>query len=82
MRLAHLYMDRKAYKTSLRYCFQALSEDACLEDAHRLAMRIHAATGNRAAIVRQYERCRVALIEEINAPPSKQTRELYETLIQ
>jgi ATP/maltotriose-dependent transcriptional regulator MalT len=82
MRLANLYMERRAYKTALRYCYQALSEDACLEDAHRLAMRIHAATGNRAAIVRQYERCRVALIEEINAPPSPQTRELYETLIQ
>ncbi len=82
MHLAELYMVQKSYKTALRYCFQALSEDSCLEDAHRLAMRIHAATGNRAAIVRQYEQCRVALIEEINAPPSKQTRELYETLIQ
>jgi two-component SAPR family response regulator len=82
MRLANLYVERKSYKTALRYCYQALSEDACLEDAHRLAMRIHAATGNRAAIVRQYERCRVALVKEINAPPSRQTRELYETLIQ
>jgi two-component SAPR family response regulator len=82
MRLANLYMERKAYKTALRYCYQALTEDPCLESAHRLAMRIHAATGNRAAIVRQYERCRVALIKEINAPPSRQTRDLYETLIQ
>jgi len=82
MRLANLYMERKAYKIALRYCYQALSEDACLEDAHRLAMRIHAATGNRAAIVRQYERCRMALTKEINAPPSQQTRDLYETLIQ
>lgn len=82
MRLANMYMERKSYKTALRYCYQALTEDACLEDAHRLAMRIHAATGNRAAIVRQYERCRVALVKEINAPPSRQTRELYETLIQ
>ena len=82
MRLANMYMERKAYKTALRYAYQALSEDACLEDAHRLAMRIHAATGNRAAIVRQYERCRAALTKEINAPPSQQTRDLYETLIQ
>ena len=82
MKLAAMYMERKAYKTALRYCYQALTEDACLEDAHRLAMRIHAATGNRAAIVRQYERCRVALNKEISAPPSQQTRELYETLIQ
>jgi len=82
MHLATLFMKRKAYKTALRYTYQALSEDACLEDAHRLAMRLHAATGNRAAIVRQYERCCAALTKEINAPPSKQTRELYETLIQ
>lgn len=82
MRLANIYVERKSYKTALRYCYQALTEDACLEDAHRLAMRIHAATGNRAAIVRQYERCRVAMVKEINAPPSRQTRELYETLIQ
>jgi len=82
MRLAYLYMEKKVHKTALRYCYQALTEDACLEDAHRLAMRIHAATGNRAAIVRQYERCRTALFKEINAPPSQQTRELYETLIQ
>ena len=82
MHLATIYMKRKAYKTALRYSYQALSEDACLEDAHRLVMRIHGATGNRAAIVRQYERCCAALAEEINAPPSKQTRDLYETLIQ
>ncbi len=82
MHLANIYMERKAYKAALRYCYQALTEDACLESAHRLAMRIHAVTGNQAAIVRQYERCRIALIKEINAPPSQQTRDLYETLIQ
>ncbi len=82
MHLAFLYMEKKSHKTALRYCYQALTEDACLEDAHRLAMRIHAATGNRAAIVRQYEHCQAALTKEINAPPSQQTRDLYETLIQ
>ena len=82
MQLATIYMERKAYKTALRYSYQALSEDACLEEAHRLAMRIHASTGSRAAIVRQYDRCCAALTKEINAPPSNQTRELYETLIQ
>ncbi|MDY6872995.1 MAG: bacterial transcriptional activator domain-containing protein, partial [Chloroflexota bacterium] len=82
MHLARRFVERKTYKTALRYCYQALTEDACLEDAHRLAMRIHAAMGNRAAIVRQYERCRTALTKEINAPPSQQTRDLYETLIQ
>ena len=75
-------MKRKSYKTGLKQCSQALSENACLDEAHRLAMRIHASMGNRAAIVRQYKRCCVALIEEINAPPSPQTEQLYEMLNQ
>jgi LuxR family transcriptional regulator, maltose regulon positive regulatory protein len=82
MHLAVIYMERKAYKSALSYCSQALTEDGCLEEAHRLAMRIHAATGNRAAIVRQYERCCLVLNKEINVPPSQQTQDLYETLIQ
>ena len=82
LRLTQLYMKRKSYKTALKYCFQALSEDTCLEEAHRLAMRIHASMGNRAAIVRQHKRCCVALIEEIGTSPSPQTEQLYEMLIQ
>jgi hypothetical protein len=37
--------------------------------------------GNRAAIARQYERCRQALLAEINAQPSQQTRQLLDTLM-
>jgi DNA-binding SARP family transcriptional activator len=44
-------------------------------------MRVFAALGNRAAITRQYERCRTALQKEIDAYPSPQTVSLYETLI-
>jgi ATP/maltotriose-dependent transcriptional regulator MalT/two-component SAPR family response regulator len=81
MQLSNIYMQKKAYKPALRYCFQALSEEPCLEEAHRLVMRIHAATGNRVGINRQYEHCCIALSEEINALPSKQTVELYEMLM-
>ena len=81
MGLANLYLTKKEFKTALRYVYQVLSEDACSEDAHRLAMRIHAASGNRAAIIRQYESCREELAKEVNLLPSQQTRELYETLI-
>jgi hypothetical protein len=44
-------------------------------------MRAHAALGNRAAIVRQFESCRQALLNEVNVPPSSQTVTLYETLM-
>jgi two-component SAPR family response regulator len=81
MQLANIYFEKTDYKVALRYCFQALSEDACLEQAHRIAMRIHAIMGNRAEITRQYEHCCLALKDEVNASPSKQTNELYEMLI-
>ncbi|MGI6741022.1 MAG: tetratricopeptide repeat protein [Brevefilum sp.] len=82
LNLANYFMNRKLYHKALDYCHKAISEDPCLEDAHRLAMRIYAAIGNRAAIARQYDHCCSILSDEIGAPPSKQTRDLYEALIQ
>jgi LuxR family maltose regulon positive regulatory protein len=79
--LARLHLEAKEYGVALEYCRRALAEDPCQEEAHRLAMRAHAATGNRAAVVRQFERCRQALLNEVNVPPSSQTTALYETLM-
>jgi LuxR family maltose regulon positive regulatory protein len=79
--LARLHLEAKEYGVALEYCRRALAEDPCQEEAHRLAMRVHAATGNRAAVVRQFERCRQALLNEVNVPPSPQTTSLYETLM-
>jgi DNA-binding SARP family transcriptional activator len=80
LKLIRLLLEAGRYGTALDYCQQALAQDACLEEAHRLAMRVHAAMGNRAAIVRQFKQCQQTLLEEVNAPPSPQTVELYETL--
>lgn len=80
-KLAEHHLEMGEYEAALDVCRRALAEDPCLEEAHRLSMRAHAAMGNRAAIVRQFERCRQALLEEVNAPPSPQTETLYQTLI-
>jgi ATP/maltotriose-dependent transcriptional regulator MalT/DNA-binding SARP family transcriptional activator len=80
MRLANLYLESGQYDAALETCQVALWQDRCLEDAHRLAMRIHAARGNRAALVRQYEMCKQVLLDEYNSTPSPQTEQLYETL--
>jgi hypothetical protein len=44
-------------------------------------MRIHAAMGNQAAVVRQFEHCRQTLLNEVKVNPSPQTISLYEALI-
>lgn len=80
LKLAELHLEAKEYEVALDHCRRALAKDPCLEEAHRLAMRAHAAMGNRAAVVRQFERCQQALLNEVNVPPSSQTMALYETL--
>lgn len=81
MEISQIYFDISNYDLALEYCQRALDEDSLLEDAHRQALRIFAAMGNRAALVRQYQRCVDILDKEIQAPPSAQTRALYEELL-
>lgn len=79
--LGQLQLEAHEYRSALETCQRALTDDPCLEDAHRLAMRIYAAMGNRAAVARQFAQCRQALLDEIDAPPSPQTEELYTLLM-
>jgi LuxR family maltose regulon positive regulatory protein len=78
--LARLHLDAGQTQQTLEYCQRILNKDPCLEEAHRLAMRAYAAKGNQAAIVRQYDRCKKALLDEVNAKPSRQTQLLFESL--
>lgn len=82
MALAKLYFEERQFSQALIVCQRMLTTDNCLEDAHRLAMQIHAAQGNRAAVARQFAACQQALLEEIDVTPSQQTEELYSTLMQ
>jgi LuxR family maltose regulon positive regulatory protein len=79
--LGNLLLDARDYQGTLETCRRLLLEDSCLEVAHRLAMRAHAALGDRASVARQYESCRASLLEEIDVQPSEDTRNLYEILI-
>jgi LuxR family maltose regulon positive regulatory protein len=81
VRLIERHLDMGEYTLALDFCQELLSSDPCLEEAHRLAMRAHAATGNKAAVVRQYERCQQSLLKEVNLPPSPQTNELFQSLV-
>ncbi|MEZ4706444.1 MAG: BTAD domain-containing putative transcriptional regulator [Caldilineaceae bacterium] len=79
--LGELHLELSEYAEAIAICQTLFNEDSCLEEAHRLAMRVYAAMGNRAAVVRQYEQCMRALREEVDAPPSDQTNALFETLM-
>ncbi len=81
LQVSESYLNQSNYDLALEYCQRSLTEDNLLEDAYRLAFRIYAAQGNRAALVRQYQRCVDTLEREINAPPSPQTLALYHELL-
>jgi LuxR family transcriptional regulator, maltose regulon positive regulatory protein len=81
LKLADHFLEQSDYSTALSYSQRALKEDTYLEEAHRLAMRAYGLVGNRAAVIRQYELCRQALMEELGTDPSDQTQILYENLI-
>jgi LuxR family transcriptional regulator, maltose regulon positive regulatory protein len=82
LNLSELLLAAGQYKSALDHCQSLLAGDPCLEEAHRLVMRIHAAQGNKAAVVRQFERCQQNLIKEVNLSPSIQTVQLFESLTQ
>lgn len=81
MQVSESYFSLSNYDMALDYCQRALTEDPMHEDGHRLALRIYAAMGNRAGMVRQYQRCAEILEKEFNTRPSPQTQALYQELL-
>jgi ATP/maltotriose-dependent transcriptional regulator MalT/two-component SAPR family response regulator len=79
--LARLMYWNGDYHGSLAYIHQVLSQDQCQEEAHRLAMKTHAAMGNQADVVRQYEVCKTNLRTLLGISPSRKTETLYNELV-
>lgn len=57
-----------------------LAVDALQEEAHQTLITLYLATGNRAAALRQYERCVQLLDRELGLPPCASTRALFNTI--
>ena len=81
LNLARLYLESGQFNAALEHCYRILAQDNCQEEATRLAMRAHAAQGNQAAIIQQYQNCAKALFDRMKAFPSNKTEQLYNSLI-
>jgi len=79
--LARYFFTLKNYNQTLAHCQTVLQLEPGEEVAHRLIMKIYAAAGNRIAVIRQYKQCQKTLHEEVNAPVSAKTRNLFENLL-
>ena len=70
----------KQYESGIVYGIRILFFDRAREHTHRHLMRLQYLAGNRTAALRQYERCTLALEEELGVKPAKFTLALYEQI--
>ena len=70
------------YQGAIRIAQRLLREDSLQEASYRHLMRLYAASGNRTAAVRTYQRCVAVLERELAVEPGPATRQVYEQLIQ
>jgi DNA-binding SARP family transcriptional activator len=68
-------------RSALSFAALAVELDPMNETAHRLLMRAHAALGEIAAALRDYEDYRGRLAEELGVDPSPETRALHVELL-
>jgi WD40 repeat protein/DNA-binding SARP family transcriptional activator len=66
---------------AVRAAEDAIALDALRESAHRSLVRALAGSGNGAAAVRAYERCRRLLADELGVDPSPETQQLQQELL-
>jgi len=77
-----LHEQEGDYQGAIRISQRLQREDPLQEASYRHLMRLYAASGNRAAAVRTYQRCVAVLERELAVEPGPATRRVYEQLIQ
>jgi DNA-binding SARP family transcriptional activator len=80
-RLADLKLAKGDVEAALDLSQRALLRDSSDEAAHRCALRCHGAAGNRNLVIRQYEACVNALDRAHGLEPTRETTELYASLL-
>ncbi len=72
--------SHELFDAGLRYGALSLRYDKARECTHQRLMRMHFRAGDRAAALRQYDRCVVALEEDLGVKPSEETIALYQQI--
>jgi DNA-binding SARP family transcriptional activator len=79
--LAERYLEAGKLEDAMKWATALLKENHCDEAAHRLLMRVYAAQGRRSEALRQYERCKRVLLEELGAQPMPETVNLFQSIL-
>ena len=71
---------RHDYESGLMYGSLVLRHEPARERTHRRLMRVHYLSGDRTSALRQYDRCVVALEQELGVKAAGRTTALYERI--
>lgn len=77
---AELALDLGEFRLGLSLAERGLEVDDCLEELYCLAMRGHALLGDQVGVIRQFERCKTVLMDELGVHPSPRTEALFREL--
>jgi DNA-binding SARP family transcriptional activator len=80
-RLIELLEQEGNYMGSVRIAQRLLRQDPLHEATYRHLMHLHAARGDRAAVLRTFQNCTAVLQRELSVEPTLTTRKLYERLM-
>jgi DNA-binding SARP family transcriptional activator/CheY-like chemotaxis protein len=79
-RLSAHFFEKGRYQICLNLCKKILEKDECIEETHRRLMECYVRLGMREMAIRQYQKCKLSLSEELSVAPGKATCELYEKI--
>ncbi len=79
--LTELCLEEFDCPAAIRFCEQALALDAGRETSWRALMRAYALSGDRAAALRAFDRCRAALARDLGVEPLPETSALHEQIL-
>ena len=75
------YDGQKDYKQCIQYAKKYLKFDKYAEDIYQLLMTYYANTGNKAMVVKTFEKCNDIIENDLNCPIGNETTKLYQELI-
>ena len=80
--LVIFHQSRQEQAQAIAYLQRQIELEPWREEAHRALMQLYAARGERSAALAQYALCVRLLNDELGAPPSSETDQLYEQIVQ
>lgn len=79
--LANYYLETKQAEQVVEWATRLIRENRCDEIAYSQLMQAYAVLGHRTEILRQYQRCKTALSEELGVAPAPETDQLFYRLL-